>query len=402
MASNYGLLCIFCFLRPIFSISTFVRYDIAGVTLNEMFGIGSSYLFLILFIINIRKIRFDFIAVNIFFLCAYILGSVFWGAGLQEVVRLVLPFTVFFVARSTITDERKFRNIILCLVLGFIVPVISSAVITLQGLGINQVIFKTGITRYMGVYSHTHPLAHSMFICLFILFLYNSMYKNKTKFMTLAIAAIGIMAFYNIYKSYTRTVYVGLAVFLLVYLWGRRKYHLLAVSAVVMVLIVALSSTFQVIFFDIVDPIAGRTNTFKEMGSGRLGGWEEMFRHFVNAPPEIQIRGLGMGDQTTITSGADFGGAHNDFLAMLLIFGFIGLAIYLTYNGALLVNILFSRLDRNLRSAAFGFVASVIAMNLLSNSYLTRFELGQYFNLIMGMFFGLSEATPAKETVSGT
>jgi len=374
--------------------SFLVTLKIGGVTLSELISLGSSYVFLVLALINWNKIKLDVISILIAFFCFYLLSSGMWGGGFREIAKLLLPFTVFFAVRSTVDTEKRAKVIFLCLVVGFIVPVIASAVRTLRGQGVEMVVFETGLARYMGVFTGPHAFAHSMFICLMALVLYDhfrSQEGNRSLWITIGMSGLGLIALFNIYKSYTRNVYIGLAAFMVIFLWGRRSYKLLGVSMSAIAGFVLFSSSFHDIFFDVVDPLAGKSKNFGEMGSGRVGGWSNMLSRFFNASLVDQIRGLGISAQTTITSGAHFGGAHNDFLSVLLCFGYIGIAIYFALFMSLVLIVVIADADRNYKIIMIGFIVAVACMNMLSNSYLTRFELAQYFNMSLGVFFGLSD-----------
>jgi O-antigen ligase len=375
--------------------SFIVKYSIGGMTVSEMVSLGSSYVFLMLTLMHLKKIKLDIIAILIGFFCFYLLMSGAWGGGVKEIVKLILPFTVYFAVRSSIDSERRVKLITGCLIIGFALPVAMSAAKTLRGQGVEMVVFETGITRFMGVFTGPHAIAHSMFVCLLALVLYHHfrmMEDKRSIWIMLGLSGIGLLALFNLYKSFTRNVFVGFAVFTLIYLWGTKRYKQLIISMLAVAIVAVFSSSFHDIFFDVIDPLQGKSSNYSEMGSGRLGGWGGMLSRFFSAPLVDQMRGLGISAQTTITSGAHFGGAHNDFLSVLLCFGYLGLLIYLALFFVILLAVFSAEVDRGYKVIMVSFVISVACMNLLSNSYLTRFELAQYFNLSLGAFLGLNDA----------
>ncbi|MBS4069010.1 MAG: O-antigen ligase family protein [Sulfurimonas sp.] len=374
--------------------SILVNVSFGGMSLGEITSVVFSYIFIMIAVTKYNKIRMDSISILILFFCFYLLIAGSWGGGFKEIARLILPFSAFFVARIATNSEKQVKTIYLCLVISFIVPVIASTITTLRGQGIEMVVFQTGLARYMGVFTGPHAIAHSMFICLLALVLYDHFRAwegNRSFVITISLAVLGVLAIFNLYKSYTRNVYIGFAAFLFFYLWGRRKYKLVGLTSVVLLGVVLFSSSFRDIFFDVYDPLEGKTQNVNEMGSGRIGGWGSMLSSFHNAPIVDQIRGLGISAQTTITSGAYFGGAHNDFLSIILCFGYLGMVIYLSLYLTLIIKVMIADTDRSYKTIIIGFIVAVSMMNLLSNSYLTRFELAQYFNMSLGMFFGLSD-----------
>lgn len=394
------ILVAFGFIRPISTMAALVKYNLGGVTLSEVVSLASSYIFLVYALVKWNKIKIDIISMLIAFFCFYLVVSGTWGGGVKEIAKLVLPFSTFFAARIVVDSEKTAKLIFLFLVVGFIVPVIASAVKTLLGQGIDMVVFQTGIARYMGVFTGPHAIAHSMFICVLSLAHYDYFRAKEGKgslLVTLGMMGMGFLSTFNLYKSYTRNVYIGLGAFIVIYLYGRRNYKLLGAITLTMAGVMIFSSTFHDIFFDVVDPLEGKSKNFGEMGSGRVGGWSSMLTRFFNAPLVEQIRGLGISAQTTITSGADFAGAHNDFLSVFLCFGYLGITIYLALFLSILIMILHADADRRYKGIMVGFIVSVACMNLLSNAYLTRFELAQYFNLCLGVYFGLSDSNKLRK-----
>jgi len=208
--------------------------------------------------------------------------------------------------------------------------------------------------------------------------------------MSFFLALMVLAATYNIYKSGTRTVFIGLAVYALTWFLANRKYVLLTVSLFTGTLFVILSGTLKSIFFDVYEPLVGK-GKIESMGSGRVGGWDSMIEQFFSSPITEQILGRGSSIKSALTGTTSFGGSHNDFLDVLFCFGYIGLTLYLMIIFGFLFGILNSRIDRKLKYMFLGLLLSVIIMNGLSNSYLARFELSQYFMLCMGLFYCLKQ-----------
>jgi len=362
--------------------------------MSDVFGIAVSYLFIIVFLANLKRIRLDLITLLILMFCGYMLISLIWAPQVREVMRLVLPFGIFFIARMIEPDEKRLKVLAGCLILGFTFPVVMSSLLIISGKSVDATIFWTGLVRYQGAFNGAHTLAHSMFICLFgcLLYLLLSFRKGKPpRMMIIGITALSILAVYNLYCSYTRTVFVGLAAFLLIFFYYNRNYRLFSCSILATGAMAVFSGMAKKIFFDVYEPLVGTVKTFDNMGSGRIGGWKRILENFLSSNIEEQIRGLGISSRATITSVAHFGGSHNDWLSVLVCFGYIGFLLYLTLFCSIVLRMLFSSLDRALRAPFISFVCTVAIMNLLSNSYLTRFELAQYFCLVVGLFYGLDD-----------
>ncbi|NLV68554.1 MAG: hypothetical protein GXY14_12865, partial [Spirochaetes bacterium] len=201
--------------------------------MSDVFGIAVSYLFIIVFLANLKRIRLDLITLLILMFCGYMLISLIWAPEVREVMRLVLPFGIFFIARMIEPDEERLKVLAGCLILGFTFPVVMSSLLIISGKSVDATIFWTGLVRYQGAFNGAHTLAHSMFICLFgcLLYLLLSFRKGKPpRMMIIGITALSILAVYNLYCSYTRTVFVGLAAFLLIFLYYNRNYRLFSCS----------------------------------------------------------------------------------------------------------------------------------------------------------------------------
>lgn len=359
-----------------------------GLKIIEVFGIVSSYIFLLLALKRLMKNRLDLISILILFFCSYILLSYFWGSPLRELARLALPFSVFFFAKSDI-DDLQIKKVLFLMILGFILPVLLSTLSIFTGFGLWRTMYWTGMDRFKGIYSAPHGLAHNMLICMVVIFIYIELIKRDSMFnkkQILFYTSMLILCVFNIYKSYTRTAYIGLTIVILFFLWGHRSYFTLVIGSVSVLLVSLFSGLFQKIFFDVYEPLQG-AREIGSMGSGRIGGWTSIMQHFFGLPVVDQIKGEGISLFATITHGALFGGSHNDFLSVLTCFGYIGFFLYLSIYCALVTRALTGILQREIKFTFFGFIFAVGAMNILSNSYLSRFELGQYFWILMGFLY---------------
>jgi O-antigen ligase len=217
---------------------------------------------------------------------------------------------------------------------------------------------------------------------------YVSQFKPLALKVKVVIYSFILIALFNLYMSYTRNVFVGLFIFLVLYLYGRKKYFYLGGGLIGLVFVALYAGFFRKIFFDVYEPLAGKGD-IGQMGSGRIGGWSDIMNHFLSAPIEEQIRGLGVTLYGTITKGAQIGGSHNDMLSTLICFGYIGFFLISCIYVALAYKILMAPVDRAIKCSFIGFLVAVGAMNFLSNSYLTRFELGQFFWLLIGIYYSL-------------
>lgn len=391
---TFIFLSIFVLLRPIFTISIFTQHSFLNLTLLELFGIVSSGLLMALIFFRLPRVKFDGISFLLFGFCCYVILSFFWGENYQDGIRLIFPIIVFFAARAIIENEIQIKKLLVFLLLGFLIPVLGSSFLILQGKSLSMTIFWTGVERYSGLYLTIHPLAHSMLVFIFMAILFiHSKHGNaiKEKFFLYSVYIVSIFSLYNIYKSVTRTVFVGLLIFLSIYLVGRRKYIPLLFVFVFIFSSMIFSAHVQEIFFDVIGPLTGEAEIGK-IGSGRVGGLQDTLSLFFDLPVEKQILGLGIGNELQ----GDLAVSHNDLLSILISLGYIGILWYLMIILKVIFDTFRSNIDRMKKFIFTGIIISILAMNLGSNSYISRFELGQYFYLILGMCYALIDIGKTK------
>lgn len=384
----------FALLRPVATTKFFVANSIGGMKLIELFGIGTSYLAMVMLLINLRRQRLDVLSFLVLYLCLYMALSILWGSSPKEISRIILPFVIFFIARSFVDIGEKIKNVAFFSIVGFLAPLFASTFMIALGKSVWKTNYWTGLPRYEGIYSGPHSLGHNMLICLVFLAIWHYFrlqQNDRSVSATVMFYGLGLLCLYAIFKSYTRTAYVSLVFFMGIYLYGRKKYRVLASLAAVAVLVVLFSSTFQTIFWDVLQPLDGKDLAISKMGSGRIGGWSTIFTQFLTNSLPLQIRGLGITKGATITAGAHFGGSHNDLLAMVICFGYIGFTLYAGMFLILITKTSRMKTDMWLKGIFLGFFVMVGVANIFSNSYLTRFELGQSFCLLAGSLMGLMD-----------
>ena len=393
---NYSFyaIAIFAVLRPIFTLSFAAELEIFGLNLLKLFGITFSYIFILISLLNLKKFRLDILTLTILLFSLYCGLSIIWGSKIEYASELILPFTIFFAIYLTQENEKQILALILLALIGYIIPVLGSGYLILMGKTISRSIYWTNLDRFTGLYLKVHTLAHAMFLYVICLAIYAYLNKNlivnKRKLIWLFFF-IGIIATYCIYKSATRTVYVGLFTFGMIFLYGRRQFLLLSIVTILAILIVLTSTKFKTIFFDVYDYIYGYV-PIETVGSGRIGMWKQSFTEFEKFPFENKILGSGLGNELNKRVHL-IGSSHNDFLSIMITLGIIGCFLYFTILLFTIYSIYVSELKSELKFIYLGFTISVLLMNLLSNSYLSRFELGQSFFFIIGTFYALKNGS---------
>jgi len=383
------VLMIFVFFRPLFSTEVFTTNGLFGLSFREVFGLTISYSFLFCILLKRFYSKIDAVAIVTVIFITYASLSIAWGSQPRDITRLVFPFLTFYATRISINDERKLRLLYLIIIIGFSLPVILSFSQIIMGKSVSKVIYWTGLIRYSGAYYKTHELAHEMliFLCscsLFIAYNYDSN-KGKRKFIYF-ICIMAMMALFNLYRTYVRTVYLGLITMFFFYLLGSKKYLVLIIGAIMSLSIGLFSADFSKIMYDIIEPLQGK-RSIEWLGSGRIAIWLESIKDFSTLPVERYFLGSGLGNENISGGLKGFGSSHNDFLSILNSLGIIGLGTYLGIYLVIIRDIMRSTIEKKTKNIYFGYFVAVIVMDFVSNSYVSRFELSQYFFFIMGTFY---------------
>ena len=310
-------------------------------------------------------------------------------------IKWILPLLTYMVMRRSISDRFQYQRLLVFMVIGFSVPVVLSAYKTVSGLGLHRAIYWTGLERYQGVYAKVHDLAHNMGLFIIVLtllyFITNGEFLKKGKMYRkgriLAIACMILLALYDMYSAQVRTVYVGIVLFGMVVLYLHSKKGLAIYIAAGVITVMLFSATIYTIFFDVIDAVEGKQGPVAA-GSGRFEIWSYNLGVYSQLSLPEKIIGVGIGykygtaDWKSIKPGQELVyDSHNDWLTVLMGTGPPGLIFMLGIYWSLYARI--RQLHGGEKAAYLAFYISVVAMNIASNSYLTRFPLAQMFYMLV-------------------
>lgn len=398
-----ALLYLSAFLRPIFFA------NVAGPTLFELAAIGMFVALVAAFLSNaalrksIRITTIDMLigALSIWCITSYLIYLEY--GKLREVARLLIPLFTFVVAKNVLQGEASFRRMLRFMLWGFALPIIVTSILILLGKGVEQigelsaVNYWTGTVRYEGIYFGAHTLAHNMTFYLMILAMYMTLVRASSERGSLprtevaGLLLVAALAVYSLLMSQVRTALVGIIVFGGVYLYFRSRKLFFAVAATGTVAsMLSAPILIPVLFPDVVQIQRGEAD-IDELGSGRLRIWSGNLEYFARLPIDRQIAGVGLGNNEANPIGLD---SHNDYLNLLLQAGVVGFILFAAIQVLLLRAIV--QLPRKEKSVFLALFIAVALMNLLSNSYISRFGLGQMFYMIMA-YVELRRRTEARE-----
>ena len=315
-------------------------------------------------------------------------------SSMSTYAKLVIPLFTYVLLKRILPDRGAHVQMVLLMLIGFLLPFIMSAVTTYQGEGLRSISYWTGLERYGGVYTGTHSMAHNAGFAMMSTVVYVALRKGQNLPLRwaeiLVLATVFVLGAYLLSAAHVRNVYLGVVIFFAVTLYYYDK-RLLALFVVSAIAFVGYSwATVSLIFFDFLDP-PDLGPDLDAAGSGRLSMWTWALEAWRQAPLLNKFTGMGVDIPMSVsqpTYGVFYDGTlrpwsdpHSDWLFILLSLGLIGLVLFVSLFGSILQAIL--NIPGKERFALLGLFAAVVAMSAMSNSYITRFQMGQMFFMLM-------------------
>ncbi len=385
------ILMLFLLLRPV----TVAYHHIGSVSLLDIFGVAVSYLIILGLFLNCNRLRIDFTSLAILFFVFYCGVSFAWGSNYRDAVRMVLPFLPFFLTRAVVLRQKSVTLLLQSATWGYVLPVTGSLVVI--GLGISTtMVTGSMVERQAGLASGVHTQGHLMLFFSFIFALYCLLAPDKRKFKRFMFVLL-LATLFCIFKTYTRTVILGGAIFWFghLFFWKRKLFFLLLAVALAASVFLLQDIRNLVTQEHAVSNQGGinRKITLNTASSGRIGIWQHNLRLYADLPLTTQLLGVGLGrelDRIPGTADQQWIGSHNDYLSLLITTGVLGLLFYLMIYGTVFATLVFRPLERRLRVFGLALLAAVMVMNFVSNSYIVRFQMAQLFWFLIGLLYALA------------
>ena len=410
------LLNVVAFLRPIFFI------DLDGTNAFDVAAIFTFGLLIAGYLVNAalkKDAQFsgsDFLIFAFVLWCVAVYVIYIDKSDLRAVARLVIPLLTYVIAKNVIRRREDYETILGLIIIGFVVPVLLSVYLIVTGRGIDLVDYWTGITRWQGAYHGAHTMGHNMAFVLMVMLTYLAFVKLRPsgKNVVAAVALpfqIGLVllagaTLYCLYQSQVRTAVLGLLIFFSFFMWHVNR-RLLVVAAVIGV--VGVLSALPVLmprFFGDVLLIEQGEFDADQLGSGRLVIWGHNTKLFFDLPIDRQLAGVGIGNKSPIECvyGGCVGGdgitdSHNDLLDVMIQTGYVGFALFLAIQIVIFKRVLMLP-DRE-RFIFLSWFVAVLAMNLASNSYVTRFGLAQMYYIVLAYVEANIANYPERKEIGG-
>lgn len=395
----------FLFSRPLVALNYLNDISFFNFSVLDIYGIITTIVFSFFSIVSLRKYKYIFLDIYILFYIFYIFLSFIWGSDFRDSFRLVMPLMAYYAFIGYDLSKTKLKTFYFILIISCSILIFLSSYQIFIGASSFKTIYWTGLQRYTGVFSNIHTLSYFSFLTISFVFMYLSLCIDDNikinKLFTMALIVIFILSIYCIYKTYTRTVFVGLFMFFFLIMMFAKKYKFIFIYLIIIIgfiFIISDLDIFHNIFFDIIEPLEGNKK-IDEIGSGRIGGWTSILTSFFALSFESQILGLGVGNEIPgMVSGSFLGSSHNDYISILISLGFFGIFLQIGMN-IIIFSCCSSIPNSSYRNIFLSFILTLFIMSLLSNGYLIRFELSQLLYFIIGANLAVFKRNNADDTI---
>lgn len=371
-------------LRPVLLID--INTKLLGIDLFDFFNIGLTSILGLVWLGHILKSR-SLSLVDLFILsfciwCIFISFLNIEHTTLRQSTKYVLgPITYVFM-KPFMRNIYIYIKCVKLFSLSYSIPIVISFFLILNGKTLYYDNFLNNYDRYAGIFINPHNLAHSMLIFIFIFFITIHLNNIHTLYLNcfykkLYIYIIILLSIYSLYFSVVRTAWFGLIIFLTLYIFYINKKMFILFITTLIVLIYAFTPVFISIAPQTIDSLQGNTDT-TQMASGRPSIWMHNIEQFREFPLHNKLAGIGLGASAKNKNIWD---SHNDFLDVLIQTGIIGMLLLLIFNVMIFVKIV--SMSSSVKYVFLSMFISVLIMNVVSNSYISRFNISQMFFMLL-------------------
>ena len=396
-------------LRPLLS-AELVDWKLLGLSFFELAAISLFLLLLVAFSLRLlHKTREPVSGTEVWAILFFVWTTTSYLVHIDisndaTYAKLVIPPLTYILLKRILPDRATHVRMLFLMLVGFLLPFFQSAVLIFQGESVDHVIYWTGVERYKGVYANIHNLAHHAAFASMLTAIYLVLRKRQGMPLRWPEMSVAGMVFtvspYLMYAAKVRGVYIGLIVFVALMLFFYSKRALALFILVLFAFLAYFWEPVSVMFFDFLNP-RGAGLDFERAGSGRFIMWTRGWENWSEAPLLNQLTGMGVkipglrgGPGTVGDTVRPWGDPHSDWLYALMSLGLVGFGILVGLFASILRSIL--RIRGEEKFALLALFAAVVLMNLMSNSYITRFALFQMFFMVV-VYADLRPSVTAKK-----
>jgi O-antigen ligase len=358
------------------------------------------YLLLVILLLSFSSIKLNAAGALILVFSFYTIISIAWGSELGSIPRMILPFICYFAGRMFAENYRDGHLVVKAIIVGYLVPVIISAILMLFKQSASHVVYGSGMLRQYGAFEGYHMAAHNMVFFSFFYALFLTYRKSTKRIFQYLVHSAFALSIYIIWSTYVRSGMLGFLSFWMFYLFSWRKRYFIAVLIILLTFGFWQSATVQSIFWkaDTHD----RERNLDTASSGRITIWRHNLEFFSKSPFYTKLLGSGLGaeSKTTIGGQDEIWSSHNDYISLVMILGIIGLLSYGAIFFALIIDIIRFQYHKQTQIIFISIVLTFAVTSMVTNGYVFRFELSQMFWLLMGCSYSFrNERRPTRENV---
>lgn len=329
-------------------------------------------------------------------------GFTYWLKLLQGFLFFNMAILLILKAGDDLYRTR-IKTICWCIIFALVIPYIFFLKNLIQGVHI----VMGGYERYSTIGAYTNLFSYYLLsVFPFCLFLYSITSEKSKKTVWMIFIVLIIL---TIYKTYTRNVWLGIAVLLFIWNLIRKRIKLTFALIVFVILAIAFNPTVQDRLKDAY--MALHSNSFFSMDpklmSHRIGIWQSKIGYFLNESTFLQkILGNGFDVKTekTIEYITFSIPEHNNYLTLLIATGIFGLILYYSYILNLLIKgfKLLRRAKANYpKYAAEIFIPVVFAYIVISffTHIVWNMNFQYYFSTLAGIVVGINILEERKQNL---
>lgn len=358
---------------------------IKNLPIHSGLPIFLSFSLLLIILLSFRNIKWNITSALIIIYCVYVIMSGLWGSKFPFIVKSILPFVVYFAARSFVVDKKGIKILIVAMIVGYVLPIIGSTVVMFTGQASSYLVYGSGMKRMRGLFEGVHTTAHYMvsFSFVYALFLASKeRISSKFKIFSFVIFALSVFCLWN---TYVRSAYLGMLFFWMFYLYKVNKRHLIILITILSILGIIYGAAVHSIFWK--DDTWDRDTNFKNASSGRTILWQHNLELFIEMPFYEKILGNGLGVEERYnpsSSEGDIVSSHNDYITVIMTLGLVGFILYFSIIGSLFMEIYMYSNKTTEKYIYMGIIMVFLMTAAVTNGYMVRFGLSQIFWILIG------------------
>jgi len=316
--------------KPI--VDTGFKYNLfLGLSITEIMGVGVPTLLITHMLVSSegRPQKMSLLWVwSLYIFANFLAFSVTLSQGkfqytLNLFFRILNGFVGFYMFQTYCAEKERFQKLLIAFLLAGIFPMLMGLYQAMTGEIWHMRTGTMGVVRNVGLYHNATSFRYFSYMTLTALILHWSYFSKKSFWEGVLYLVYGAICGVVIFKIYSKAALVTMALWVIIWSVGNRKYSLLVycVLAVMVLNVVTGNRILEEVgnvFFKETAVFDGQMHTDRLL-SGRIISWKEYLDKFFGASLFNQLFGLG----------ASWGGGHNDYLRALISSGVIGLMAYL-------------------------------------------------------------------------